>query len=86
MCSKCMRRRKWAGVPSLAGYTLAYATMATAQGPASVWGAGVLMGMSNGLTAGFLQVRTVVTKYVARATRLYNTARGRLGVARYTVL
>ena len=70
MCSKCMRRRKWAGVPSLAGYTLAYATMATAQGPASVWGAGVLMGMSNGLTAGFLQVRTVVTKYVSRATRL----------------
>ena len=48
--------RKWAGMPSLAGYTLAYATMATAQGPASAWVAGALMGMSNGITAGFLMV------------------------------
>ena len=48
--------RKWAGVPSLTGYTLAFAVMATAQGPASVWGAGALMGMSNGISAGFLMV------------------------------
>ena len=48
--------RKWAGVPSLAGYTLSFAVMATAQGPASAWVAGALMGMSNGITAGFLMV------------------------------
>ena len=48
--------RKWVGVPSLAGFTLAFAVLATAQGPKAVWAAGAMMGVSNGLTAGFLQV------------------------------
>ena len=48
--------RKWAGVPSLIGFTISFALLAVSSSKAAVWVSGALMGVSNGLTSGFLQV------------------------------
>ena len=48
--------RKYAGVPSMMGFSLSFVVLASAATPAAVWAASILMGVSNGLTSGFLQV------------------------------
>lgn len=48
--------RKYAGVPSMIGFSISFVVLAFAATPAAVWTASILMGVSNGLTSGFLQV------------------------------